>query len=246
MMTLLSASIAEPGWCGRNKAPPIRMQIQTSQNECRRCGTCCSKGGPALHLEDLFLLQENILCKENLVTIRKGEPLLFLASENPRPASTEIIKIKGSESEWTCMFFERDTVSCRIYDRRPLECSLLQCWDTAELEKIAGKNLIARHDIIGPHDPVMPFIEEQERQCSLDILGELLEKTRRQQEQPGALAQLTRLVNTDLVIRLQAQERLGFSLELELFYLGRPLFVILEQFGMMFRETQSGLVLSSP
>lgn len=220
------------------------MMVSTSLNECRRCGTCCLKGGPALHTEDLRLLQEHILRFENLVTIRKGEPLLFLSAENPQPAPADIIKIKGKGSEWSCMFFERRKAACRIYDQRPLECNLMQCWDTAALEKVAGINLLKRTDIIDSHDPVMPFIEEQKNKCPLNKLEQFLKGASQPQKGDDAdiMTQLTNLMNTDLSVRLRAQEQLHISLDLELFYFGRPLFVILKQLGMKIFERRGILL----
>jgi len=222
------------------------MKVSTLQKECKRCGTCCLKGGPALHPEDISLLQDNFLRPEDLITIQKGEPVFSLSGENPHPAPAEIIKIKGRGSEWACIFYDRQSASCRIYVQRPLECSVLQCWDTAQLENVAGKNLLSRYDIIASHDPVMPFIKKQKAKCSLDIMGHLLNTVKQKQEDHStAMAQLTNLVNADLSIRLQAHEKLQFSLELELFYFGRPLFVILKQSGIAVREEYGTLLLST-
>ena len=40
-------------------------------NSCRRCGTCCEKGGPGLHVADMGLL-EHIPMKD-VVCLRRGE-----------------------------------------------------------------------------------------------------------------------------------------------------------------------------
>ena len=222
------------------------MNVPALQKECRRCGNCCLKGGPALHPEDLLLLEENYLRQEDLLTIRKGEPLLGLIGGKPRPARAELIKIRGRGTDWTCLFFNRQHASCKIYTHRPLECVLLQCWNTEALEKIAGTNLISRHDIIASHAPVMPFIEEQQERCPLDMLEGMRIPITRGEGLPVAMSQLTELVNADLEIRSQAHKKLQFSLELELFYFGRPLFVILKQFGIMAREEYGALTLHTP
>jgi hypothetical protein len=57
---------------------------------------------------------------------------------------------------------------------------------------------------------------------------------------------LTRLVNTDLAIRSQAIAELHFSLDLELFFFGRPLFKILDQFGINTHEKNGFCSLSLP
>lgn len=43
------------------------------QPSCRRCGTCCIKGGPSLHREDLPLVEEGRIRVQDLVCIRSGE-----------------------------------------------------------------------------------------------------------------------------------------------------------------------------
>ncbi len=204
-------------------APPTKTA-------CDRCGTCCTRGGPALHHEDRWLLQDNRLKLLHLITIRKGEPVLNLAREKPEPAQSEIVKIRGCGTEWTCIFFREKTAECSIYTHRPLECSLLKCWDPGDLEEIGGRNLLSRHDIIAMHDPVLPFIRNHDNSCSLENLPCLIAAVRSQDTQRQALADLTRLVQADLAIRAQAWARFRFDLDHELFYFGRPLFKILEQY----------------
>ena len=75
------------------------------------------------------------------------------------------------------------------------------------------------------------------------MLEELLSTINRDEDLPVAMAQLTELVNADLAIRSQAHKKLQFSLELELFYFGRPLFVILKQFDIIAREEYGALTL---
>ena len=112
------------------------------RNQCMRCGTCCLKGGPALHTEDLQLVLQNRIQLAHLVTIRQGEPALSTLGDRLEYLQAEIIKLKGQANDWACLFFDRQTTSCTIYQHRPLECSLLKCWDTGDLERIVNKNLI--------------------------------------------------------------------------------------------------------
>lgn len=212
------------------------MTGNNTKTACERCGTCCKKGGPALHYEDKTLLQQNFLNHEQLITIRKGEPILSLAAAKPEPARSEIVKIKGRGGKWTCIFFQEKTVRCAIYEHRPLECSLLQCWDTRDLEKVANRNLLCRYDIIEPDDPILPCIKNHEQQCSLENLVPLVSALHSDNSRHQAIADLTRLVHTDLAIRAQALAEFHLSLDLELFFFGRPLFKILHQFGIKMHE----------
>ncbi len=206
------------------------------KTECDCCGICCTKGGPALHYDDSALLQDNFLTAEYLITIRKGEPVLSLSTGNPEPTQSEIVKIKGRGAEWTCLFFQEKGAKCTIYEHRPLECSLLKCWETADLENVSGRNLLSRYDIIPPHDPIIPFIKAIDEKCSLENLAQHLSALNRENSRQQAVNELTSLVNTDLAIRSQAIAELHFSLDLELFFFGRPLFKILNQFGVETHE----------
>ena len=208
------------------------MTANKTKTECDRCGTCCIKGGPALHCEDVNLLRNNILKQEHLITIRKGEPVFSPGVEKLEPANSELVKIKGKGIEWICFFFKEEEAACAIYEHRPLECSLLKCWETADLEKVAGQKLLSRHDIIAPDDPLLPFIKKLNDICPLVNLDRLLGAMNRYNSRQQALADLTVLVNADMKIRAQAYARFHFSLDLELFYFGRPLFKILDQCGI--------------
>ena len=116
--------------------------------KCIRCGTCCEKGGPSLHLADKKLIENGTILLKCLYTIRKGE----LSYDNIKgylvPAATDIIKIKGQKGSWTCFFYNPSENSCQIYASRPLECRVLKCWDTREIKKIYSQNRLTRQDLI--------------------------------------------------------------------------------------------------
>lgn len=221
------------------------MQENCTKKACDRCGTCCVKGGPALHTEDLPLLKSSRLRPEHLVTIRRGEPVFNLADEKPEPAASEILKLKGSGAEWTCLFFQKKEASCTIYQHRPLECSLLKCWDTADLEKVAGRNLLRRSDLMAPGNPILPYIATHEEKCSLKNLAHLLALVGNRESQQEALEELAFLVNTDLAIRSQACTRLQLDVDLELFCFGRPLFKVLEEYSLHLQEENGRYTLAA-
>jgi Fe-S-cluster containining protein len=205
------------------------------KTQCERCGTCCMKGGPALHLEDAELLKKKIIGRESLITIRKGEPVILPDREAPVWSKTEIIKLRGKPSEWTCIFFDGSNSSCSIYQHRPQECALLKCWDTVALRGIAGRNLLKRSDIIAGDEPVMQYIDAFENECGFEILA-MMNLDRHNGISRETLAELNDMVNRDLTIRATAQKDLNLSLELELFYFGRPVFTVLSQFSLIPRE----------
>ena len=129
-------------------ATPPGPDSSASVKNCIRCGTCCEKGGPALHQEDRMLIEKGRIPSKYLYAIRKGE----LAHDNVKgrlmPVDSDIIKIKGKEGTWTCIFFDAHNKGCSIYSDRPLECRALKCWDTVELEKMYAGHRLTREDLV--------------------------------------------------------------------------------------------------
>lgn len=208
------------------------------RDRCRRCGTCCLRGGPALHTEDRDLLTAKHLVLAQLITVRMGERVFWPGAANPEPTNLELVKLQGRGGDWRCLFYSSQTDGCSIYDHRPLECRLFKCWAPDDLNGIIGQGTLARTDLLHPDDPVREFILRQEVKCPANCIEELVPFAR---PDSAALLKLQDLVMIDLTIRSQAMEQLGIAPELELFLFGRPYFIMLAPFGFSARETADGL-----
>jgi Fe-S-cluster containining protein len=203
-----------------------------SISECKRCGTCCMQGGPSLHLEDKNLLANGPIKLEHLITIRKGEMAHFALHDEPVPIMQELIKIAGKGKEWECTFLEHDEKLCTIYEHRPLECRLLECWNTSELENVVGQNTLTRADIIASDNPINEFIRLHELKCPIPEPYKIRTALSSEEEGAEALAELTELVHRDLAVRAEAVGRFNISLPLEILYFGRPIHIILNAHGL--------------
>lgn len=199
---------------------------------CRKCGTCCRNGGPTLHHEDKKLICDGALRRELLVTIRKGEWAISPSTGRPEPVRSEVVKIGGKANGWVCYFYNEENSNCSIYDRRPLECRLLKCWDTADLLAVVCKNNLTRWDLISADDPVKKIIDILERECSLDAVEDLISTMQRGSESGHCLSLLASLSQKDLALRARAVSEFELSLGDELFLFGRPLFKILRSRGV--------------
>ncbi|MFC1524544.1 YkgJ family cysteine cluster protein [Thermodesulfobacteriota bacterium] len=207
-------------------------------SQCRRCGECCRKGGPALHFEDLQILQEGNIGYQHLTTIRKGEFAYSPLSERFEPTNRELVKLSGQAGEWTCCFFDAVVSGCNIYSHRPVECRLLNCSDPSAVKEIIGQSTLARKDIINPEDPLLQIIEDHDRECSCEVVNGLVSVLEKGEHVAQNMEELTRLVRHDLEIRGQAIKKYGLSLERELFALGRPLFLLLSARGFVVEEKE--------
>ena len=191
-----------------------------------------------MHPEDKFLLTDGIIQYDHLVTIRKGELVLSPLDEDPEPTAQEMVKIAGKGKNWECIFFDGQDGVCSIYDHRPLECRLFQCWETSALEEIAGHNTLSRIDFIPSSHPVMECILNHEKQCPIPDPDRFYAAASYSPESKEALAKLTELVRKDLEIRAEAVEQFDLSLSFELFLLGRPIHSLLSVYGLT--VTQDG------
>lgn len=219
----------------------------SEQKTCQRCGECCRKGGPALHQEDLPLVQSGALPLEQLMTLRKGEPAYDQPAKKVLPLEQELVKIKGrgtAKDRWTCVYYEQtaeEQGACGAYEARPMECRLLACWDTAPLEAIYNKGRITRKDILPQGSWTLDIIAEHERRCNVndavanaERLKETDAKNREHAEQ--ARQTLLDMIQYDAALRVTLVEKLGdgpgqLGRALD-FFLGRPLPEILAPLGV--------------
>lgn len=212
--------------------------------ECQQCGTCCKKGGPSLHYEDIEILRNSYIEYEQLVTIRKGELAYNPINEKLEPAPLELIKVSGAGRDWTCCFFDPQKSVCTIYDHRPLECRLLKCWDIEDLSAIIGKDTISRTDIINADDPILELIEQHEEECPCSKIEGLVAAWSEDKENQNHCNELTDLIRKDLALRDRAIFEMGLPQKVELFIFGRPLFKQIIPFGITVEEKDGDIQLS--
>jgi|GEM_PF-190798 len=190
--------------------------------ECRRCGTCCKKGGPSLHVEDMGLVEKGIIPLKNLFTIREGEPANDNIKGSIQPAAADIIKIKGQGNSLVCGFFDYKNSICKIYDSRPVECMVLKCWDTSDIERIYSKSRLVRKDLIANIDGLWDLVEEHQKRCSYDTIKNFV-SAYNSDKKIDSIKSVVELINYDKQIRQLIIEQGGLDIEILEFLFGRPL-----------------------
>jgi len=201
--------------------------------ECKRCGTCCKKGGPSFHIEDRALIEDGFISAKFLYTIREGEPVRDDISERIVYAPSDIIKIKGQKNGWTCFFYDEIEKRCAVYEYRPLECKLLKCLDTRDIERVFGKNLLTRKDIISTVEGLWDLVIEHDQRCSYKKIRKLIDgsgKTKKV-DLSGKVAEL---IEYDRIIRELVVKKGELDPELLDFLFGRPLSVTMKRFAETF------------
>jgi Fe-S-cluster containining protein len=205
------------------------------ENPCRRCGTCCEKGGPSLHREDHPLVDNGQIPVRHLFTIRRGE----LAQDNIKgilaPLTDEIIKIKGQPGRWTCLFFDPKTRGCGIYDHRPLECRALNCRDTRQIEKVYESARLTRRDLLSGVDGLWDMVEAHEQHCSYGELKSLVGEGGRD-GRPKQEEALLEIIRYDAHVRRLTSEKGGMDGQMLDFIFGRPLVDTIKMFDLALKR----------
>ena len=210
---------------------------------CRRCGTCCRKGGPTLHLEDLRLLDEGILPPSHLFTIRAGEPVHDNIRGGIHPVEEDLVKIRGAGDTWACIYYDEARKGCRIYENRPLECRVLKCWDTAEIEAVYVRDRFSRRLLLNGAKQLWELIEDHQTRCDYAEISTLLNDLRRRDPQADRL--LREKVLYDIHLRVLVVERGLAAMEMTPFLFGRPLVETLKPLGVVCQTTDGFLKLFS-
>lgn len=200
---------------------------------CKRCGTCCMQGGPALHTQDSKLIKEGRFAFEHMVTIRTGELAIQPLGKKPDTVIQEFLKLQGKDGEWSCQFFEKNGSVCTVYEDRPVACRVLECGMPEALLTIVGKNLLSRFHLIDPKDPILPLVKEHESACPCPDLAEVQSQLEScNGERDDLISSLQEKVDLDLQYRNAATLHYQLPVQMELFYFGRPLFQLLIPLGI--------------
>lgn len=211
----------------------------TQKTDCLCCGECCSKGGPAIHTDDLAILRRGVIEITNLYAIRLGEPVHDNVKGGFGPSTAEIIKVKSRTPAWTCVFLDESDESirrCTIYNNRPLECRLLDCHDTAALEAAYAANRITRGDLVSKTGRIWPIIAAHEKRCDFAYFGKIADRARTTQDDALLLA-LADILRIDDNARAAAEQS-GLPPETHDFFFGRPMRLSLPAWGL--RASGSG------
>jgi Fe-S-cluster containining protein len=200
-------------------------------DHCRQCGTCCRKGGPAIHQEDKKLLENGHIPLRYLFTIRKNEPVYDNIQGCIISAPSDIIRIKSRESSNRCVFFNPEHNQCTIYDYRPLECRILECWNTREIEERYDKGRLSRQELLATTPHIYNMVEYHENRCAYQIIKKLIQQYN-QGDKKNALENIREILAFDNHFRLLAIEKSICKTDVIDFLFGLPLEKTLPRMGL--------------
>ena len=199
------------------------------------------KGGPTLHEEDAGLFAGEILTKNDLYTLRKGEVVRNI-DDTLMVLDQEIVKIKGQSAAWTCMFFDSVQSECKIYEHRPIECRALKCWDLREFEEVMARPRLQRRDLIDPEDGILKIINAHEQRCAYETLG-LTVKRLEGPNSEEAVNTILDILQYDHYIRPLLMEKLNVAPSALDFLFGRALTTTIGMFGLCVKQQGDSFIL---
>lgn len=210
---------------GYEEDKPKRMSFK-KKSSCDRCGICCMQSTPSLMKDDLELFISGVLSDENTYTIREGE--FVRATDGTQYESfVEIIKVAEKENSSICIFYDN---GCTIYDKRPVQCRIFNCWETQEIGEGLEQTGLKRRDLFGSVDILMEAIKKHEEKCSFKRLLEVLENIEKGSE--DAVDEIIDMLQYDLSLREFLEERLNLKPRSMGLILGRSLIEAIEDFGI--------------
>jgi Fe-S-cluster containining protein len=135
---------------------------------CLRCGQCCTRQAPGLHIEDLPQVREGAIGPENLLTLRRGERAYSARLDKVIILQEEIVKVRPLPTG-VCPYFQPEAHSCAVYERRPLPCRALKCWLPEAFAEATRSPHLTRADILAG-DPLLELVVRQEQEAPLSAL----------------------------------------------------------------------------
>lgn len=207
------------------------------KSSCDKCGSCCMQSTPSLMKDDIVLFVSGILSDENTYTIREGE-IIRASDGTPYESFMEIIKIRGKDNSSTCIFYED---GCTIYEKRPLQCRIFNCWETHGMDEGLEKGGLKRMDLFNSIGLIMEAIKRHEEKCSFKRLFDALEDLEKGNE--DAVDNIIDMLQYDISLRQFLEERLDLKSHSMGLILGRPLIDVIEDFGIKVVKEEDGYIL---
>lgn len=220
-------------------------QGDTMQTSCTQCGECCRKGGPALHIEDKFLVMQGKLPASGLFTLRKGEIALEPIENKKITLEEELIKIRPDRNrDWACIHLSEDGGACDIYETRPVECRLLKCWDPRALLARYQEDRLTRKDLFGAVEGLWDLIEDHEKRCGYGRIAGLVADLENEVLREERVQKLGEILLYDKHIRELMKEKKPEMGLLEDLLFGRPLMETLPlMFDLKIEKKEHGWVI---
>lgn len=220
---------------GPDAAPELadRLMYLAQAQRCLGCGTCCLTSSPTLYSQDLERISPQGLPREALYALRAGEKVSSAREGNNRHLERELIKLresqrKGGSSGIGCVFLQ--AVRCGIYEQRPLQCRVMECWSGSHAGQLAGQPRLTRAMLFASDETALALIQEYDLKLPAAELTQALEAAAQGDTTASQCA--LAMLELDHNLRRGVSQRYEFSSQdLDLMW-GRPAILVARSHGL--------------
>lgn len=211
--------------------------------QCLGCGTCCLTSSPTLYAEDLERLSPEGLPRRALYALRAGERVSSAREGTSRLLERELIKLREGRSGQNaaglgCLFLENGR--CQVYEARPLQCRVLECWSGRHAGQLAGQPRLSRVMLFEADETALALMAEYDLKLPALELTKALQATAQGDAQ--AASQVLAMLELDHNLRSGVSQRYGYSAQdLDLMW-GRSAVLVARSHGLEPRLNQEGRV----
>ena len=205
---------------------------------CLRCGECCRKGSPVIYDQDRPSLAGGHITRADLVTLRPGEPAFSNREQRLVILDREQVKIKEAPDGRTCIFLDPSGETCLIYENRPFQCRIMECWDPSRFETLLTLPPVTRLDLLGRDNPLSEIMVRHDERCSPRALGESLESI--VPDAPETAEAALEMILYDLHVREFVSQKFNLAQDELDFFFGRPLALLCRGFGYALEAGNDG------
>jgi Fe-S-cluster containining protein len=199
---------------------------------CLGCGTCCLTSSPTLYAEDLERIGPEGLPRQALFALRPGEMVSSAREGTARPLPRELIKLRERRSLAEpagrgCLFLEAGR--CRVYQARPLQCRVLECWSGRHARELEARPRLTRAQLFAHDETALALIQEYDLKLPAAELTRALQEAAQGEAQAAARA--LAMLELDHNLRQGAVQRYGYpAQDLDLMW-GRPALMVARAHG---------------
>ena len=204
---------------------------------CIKCGECCSNGSPTLSISDMNLFESGILGPKDVFTLRKGEIVFDSQIEKSVANEQERIKIREIPEDKTCIFYQKSNRECSIYDQRPTQCRIQECW-APNSDAYTINAPMTRRRLLEAAGDIWKIIEKHEERCSYEDLSREISRLAATKGQ--TVENVLEFLSFDHHVREFVSEKLGIGAETLDLLFGRPLKDSLKFYGLTLDEQKDG------
>jgi Fe-S-cluster containining protein len=218
-----------------------RLEALAAARRCLGCGTCCRTSSPTLYAEDLERLGPAGIPRRALYCLRAGETVHSARLGRRSALERELIKLAEAPAGG-CRF--REAAGCAVYDSRPLQCRVLECWSARHAGMLEGRPRLDRARLLAGDETALALAAEYDAKLPAVELARALEAAAAGDS--ASADQALAMLELDHRLREGAARRYGYGPEDLALMWGRPGLAVAAAYGLAPARGPGGGVVLGP